>query len=142
MITLALGVMALKIYDFYEGKLKGWIAVLIIAIVAQFIKADYGIFGIFLMFSFYIFKDSKIKTFFASFVVVSLKYLYRIIILGVGFTEYPIKNWICTVVPLIIILFYNHKKGPGMKWLFYIFYPLHLFILYLISPYTFNLLHL
>ncbi|MBR2289506.1 MAG: hypothetical protein IJ867_02595 [Clostridia bacterium] len=70
------------------------------------------------------------------------KYLYRILILKIGFTEYPIKSWICTSIPLLIILLYNGKKGPGAKWFFYIFYPLHLLILWLLSPYAVNLLNL
>lgn len=30
---------------------------------------------------------------------------------------------------------YNGKRGPHCRWLFYIFYPLHLWLLYLISAY-------
>ena len=37
------------------------------------------------------------------------------------------------IFSLIFILMYNGKKGYGLKWFFYIFYPLHIAILYLIS---------
>lgn len=140
--TLALGLLAIKAYDTIENKKKGLLAVFAIGILATVTKVDYEIFGVLLIFSFYVFRDSKWKTLLASFAVVAGKYLYRIFVLGVGFTEYPIKNWICTSIPLLLVLLYNGKKGPSTKWFFYIFYPLHLLILYFISPYTFHLLHL
>ena len=142
MFSFALGILSIKSYEFYGGRWKGILAVLMIAIIAEISKVDYGVFGILLIFSFYIFRNSKYKMFIASFCVVAGKYLYRILVLQIGFKEYPIKNWICTSIPLLIVLLYNGKKGPGLKWFFYIFYPVHFFILWLISPYAINLLHL
>lgn len=140
--TLALGILAIEAYESSNNKIRGLILVIGVGIIANLIRVDYGIFGVLLIFSFYIFKDSKFKTLLASSLVISGKYLYRILILGVGFTEYPIKNWICTLIPAFLVLLYNGKKGASLKWFFYIFYPLHLLILYLLSPYTFNLLNL
>lgn len=37
-----------------------------------------------------------------------------------------------------LLLMYNGKKGKGMKYLFYVFYPLHLLILGLVRRYIFN----
>ncbi len=36
-------------------------------------------------------------------------------------------------VPLLYL--YNGKKGRGMKYLFYVFYPAHIYIFYIISVY-------
>ncbi len=141
--TLALGLLAIFSFEKVEGKLKKWLIVIGICILAQVTHVDYQIFGILMIFSFYIFKDSKFKTFLASSLVVSGKYIYRILVYGkTSPIEYYIFNWICTMIPLFIVLFYNGKKGPSLKWFFYIFYPLHLLLLYLFSPYTFNLLNL
>lgn len=44
-------------------------------------------------------------------------------------------------VPLVLIYLYNGKRGynsPLAKWSFYIFYPLHFIILYLLKIYVFN----
>ncbi len=140
--TLILGIIAIKLFETYGNSIKGWLAVLIVGVLGNICFVDYGMFGVLLIFSFYIFKDSKFKTLLASMAVVSGKYLYRIFILGVGFNEYTIKNWICTLIPLFLLLLYNGKKGAKSKWLFYIFYPAHLLILWLLSPYTFNLLNI
>ena len=38
---------------------------------------------------------------------------------------------------LILLIFYNGKKGKGYsKYFFYLFYPLHIFILYIISEFV------
>lgn len=37
------------------------------------------------------------------------------------------------VLALPLMLRYNGEKGPGMKWLFYIFYPLHTFLLFYLA---------
>lgn len=73
MFTLSLGLVAIKGYEYYGGKLKGILAVLMFAALAEIGKVDYGAFGVFLIFSFYIFKDSKWKTLLTSFIVVSRK---------------------------------------------------------------------
>lgn len=85
MFTLTLGILALTAYDYFQGNVKGWISVIAIAFLADITMVDYGRFGVFLMFSFYVFKDSKLKTFLASLIVVAIKYLYRILILGARF---------------------------------------------------------
>lgn len=35
------------------------------------------------------------------------------------------------VIPFLWI--YNGKKGKGIKWFYYLFYPLHIWILYAVS---------
>lgn len=46
------------------------------------------------------------------------------------------EQW-CMVIALPFMLCYNHKKGPGMKYFFYIFYPAHTFLLFYLANYVF-----
>lgn len=39
----------------------------------------------------------------------------------------------CSIFALPIILLYNGKRGKGYKWLFYVFYPLHIIVLYILE---------
>ena len=142
--TLILGVIASLLFDEIKetkfGVLKGLLIVILLGISAEYSFTDYGFFGVILIFSFSILKESKLKTFLASGSVVSGKYIYRII--RYGFDTYYVWNWVFTLVPIFLILLYNGKKGKNIKWFFYIFYPLHLLLLYLFSPYTFNIFNL
>lgn len=133
--TFLLGLSAILIYDKCKYKIVGIISAILISILGQFIKVDYGMFGILLIFSFYIFKDNLVllssSTILLTFLV---RYLPEII-------KYPtlyainIKYAIFLCFSLIFICLYNKKQGPKLKYFFYIFYPLHLLILFLIKIY-------
>jgi hypothetical protein len=38
-----------------------------------------------------------------------------------------------TLIPVVLVAFYNGKRGMDMKWFFYAAYPVHLGILYYIN---------
>ena len=135
--TFILGIFSIMAYDKTENKFKGLIYALLIGVLGQITLVDYGFYGVMLIFSLYIFNESKSKTFILSSLVISIKYLYRIYLTSGEYLDYHVMNWLCTLIPIFIILLYNGKKGKSFKWFFYIFYPLHLLIFYLLSPLTF-----
>lgn len=83
-------------------------------IVAYFIKCDRRQWGILVIALFYIFRDSRWKQALTSIV---------------SFRDQAIVSHLA----LIPILLYNGDRGRNMRYFFYIFYPLHLIVLYFIS---------
>lgn len=127
--TLFLGLFALFVYDKCKNKVLGFLFVILTSILAYFIHVDYGAFGILLMFYFYFFKDKKIPMAITTIVICFLRFVPDIIATPVLWYIY-IQYAIFTALSLIFILFYNKKEGPKAKYFFYVFYPLHLLILY------------
>ena len=90
---------------------------------------DYEIIGILIVICFYFFK-SKLKFLFSSILIIllSLKLIFLY-----GLTPFNICiNF--ALFSIIILLFYNGKKGKlNLKYLFYIFYPAHLMIIWILT---------
>ncbi len=124
LFTLALGaatIVAMKyVQDGEKGKWSKLSAALIFvaaAAVAEFLKFDYGAFGITAMVLFYLVSANRRGTMLAGLVA----FLF----------EAPYYGTVYLSLPLIYL--YNGKRGRGGRWFFYIFYPAHLLALYLLS---------
>lgn len=66
--------------------------------------------------------------------LVSYKWSHLYTIWTKLFFPFPEFQWMM-IAALPLILLHNNKKGRGMKYFFYIFYPIHIIILYLIGFY-------
>ena len=142
--TLFLGLFSIYIYDkiinsFYitsNVKLNNFLKfvlgisiVLFIGFIAEFLKSDYGLFGIAVIFLFYLFKNNKIAMIGTYIVVCIIK--YGILYLANSNYMYLILCC-CTISPIIFICLYNKQQGHKIKYLLYFFYPIHLLVLYLL----------
>ena len=145
--TLILGLLSIHIYQSLINKGKSAVengnknalssykslAILVvvsIALLAEFFYFDYGAFGIFLIFFFYILRNKKILR---NIVVIILTFLYYTpTLMASNFNILIITIFLFTILPLIFINLYNGKKGKNSKLLFYIYYPVHLIVLCLI----------
>ncbi|SEL94617.1 TraX protein [Butyrivibrio sp. ob235] len=133
MLTFFLSVLALKLFDIIRGEVKedtgkysvvksicGTLVIIAMAFIALLVKADYTVFAVISVFLFYVFKNSK-----------------HFLRTGVGVAFLALTRtmgYYCTTgLSIIPLLLYNGKRGKGLKWLFYAFYPGHLLILYLIK---------
>ena len=122
--TLALGLFCLEILD--NNKINivvRYIVVLYLCFLAEKTGLDYGAYGVILIILFNKLKNNKLYIFIA-FLALNL------VILKIGnLTEIQIYS----MLSLIPIFLYNGKKGYGMKYFFYLFYPLHFIFLYFLN---------
>lgn len=133
MLSFFLAILALMLFDLIRGSkdeikgrhsvwrtLLGVLAVIAMAVLAFIVKADYTMFAVASVFLFYAFKDTN--PFVRPIPGVAFLALTRTV------------GYYCTTgLSIIPLLLYNGKKGKGLKWLFYIFYPGHLLLLYVLK---------
>lgn len=119
LFTLALGLVALSLPKLTCSKYLVWIAT---AIIAQAINAEYGAYGVLTIILLAQFSPGSIM-WWAGWDVLNLS-----ILLVPIFAPYQV---LAVIAPAILICG-NGKQGKKWK-LFYLFYPLHLALLYLVS---------
>lgn len=90
-------------------------------------RADCGISGFILIVIFYLLRRYRM------FQCIGL-ILWGIIVYGIVYSNHPLLL-ISSVVSAILISRYNDERGRGGKWLFYVLYPLHLWILGMVNLY-------
>ena len=130
LFTLALGLLAITVYGKLNNKVLGVLFVALCAVLAHFLNFDYGWFGIAIIFIFYIFKNKKPYMNILFSVTTFINYMYYFA--KTLRTEY-LLILLCCNLSLIPINLYNGKKGKNIKYFLYVFYPLHLIVLYLIK---------
>lgn len=122
--TLFLGLLAIYLINTVENKYKSKMLFVNLAnagitmafsLAAALLKTDYGFMGILLIVAFYLFRGSKPLL------------IFSMLILSGDLIQ------ACSVLSIIPIAFYNGQKGRNIKYFFYVFYPAHLLILYLIN---------
>ena len=129
--TLLLGLFSIYIYDKSKYKIIGIISAFIIGIVAEYTNCDYGFYGISIIFIFFIFKNNITNA--SIFFVLATTIKYVIPIIKYGYNEAYLNLMLWTMLPIVFIFLYNGKKGKDTKYFLYLFYPIHLLILYGIS---------
>lgn len=126
MLTFFLAVAALWLYDAArarwqnkKGLLLGLAAVGIMSGLSLLLRTDYNLFAVLLVFVFYVFRHEPQwkRDLYAL--------IYQLLLRNKGLFAWGALSFI----PLLL---YNGRRGRGLKWLFYVFYPGHLLLLYLL----------
>lgn len=132
MLSFFLAIVALMLFDWIRGEMDskgkrlivktilGVFAVAAIAILSLLLRADYTVFAVIAVFLFYV-----------------LRQKHPLIRTGVGVAFLALTRTIgyycATGLSFLPLAMYNGKKGKGLKWLFYGFYPGHLLLLAVIK---------
>ncbi|MBO4635985.1 MAG: hypothetical protein J5685_02450, partial [Clostridiales bacterium] len=140
-LTLFIAFMTILMWD----KLKAPKAVkIILVIVSCFLSlfGDWSIFAVLWALFAYIYRDRP-RAKWTSFAIVAAVEVLIANLIDI-LNERPFANLHQTgiiLVPILLTVFYNRKKGSGAKihkWFFYVYYPLHLLIFYLIKLYIYK----
>ena len=133
MLTFFLSILALELFDRIRGgkdprrerfsigrTLLGIVTIGAMAGLAVFLHADYTCFAVVAVFLFYVFRDAHPAVRCGT---------------GVAFLALTrtMSYYCATGFSFIPLILYNGKRGRGLKWLFYAFYPGHLLVLYLLQ---------
>ena len=129
--TLVLGLICIFIFDKLKYKKAAIIISAFIGLLAQYLNCDYGFYGIAIILVFYIFKKNTIIANISFMLITLINYILPYI--ASEYNKIYLFLFICTIFPIIFISLYNGKKGKNTKYLLYLFYPIHLLIIYGIS---------
>ena len=133
-ITIFLGVASLYTADLIEKvSKKNWCRIFsyaIFAYIAHLLQSDWSFTGVFLIIAFYHANGDKLKNLLYPLPVYSV---YMMTFLGKGESYFRLNLvQLFGLCALPLIFFANGKKGPNAKYLFYIFYPLHMVLIYIL----------
>lgn len=128
LFTMLLSFLAL--YATEKGKFW-FVAVPLVALAASAFNCEYGAFGVMLAVGFYLVNKYSPKQIFVRFTALLAVLLVTMIPLA-SYENWPIQLCsICAVIPLTL---YNGKKGQRLpRYFLYVFYPAHLFIIWLLT---------
>ena len=104
--------------DSLAGDLAGCLAASLFASAASTLKTDYGMFGVVLVYIFYFMRSDQL-----------LKFVTAALYITAARWG---KTQLYCMLSFPLLALYNGERGKGLKYLFYIFYPAHLMILYLV----------
>lgn len=136
--TLALGLLGIRIYDKIKSKYISTPLIILLAVIAELLKFDYGAFGILMIVCFYVFKKNKLNMVLSQMFLMFILYMKKMSYYTFSLfnLQYILFQLLFSVISLAIILTYNGKKGKSsgkIKLMFYFFYPVHLIILDLLK---------
>ena len=136
--TIALGLLWIRIYDKIKSKYISTPLIILLAVIAELLKFDYGAFGVLMIVCFYVFKRNKLNMVLSQMFLMFILYMKKMSYYTFSLfnLQYILFQLLFSVISLAIILTYNGKKGKSsgkIKLMFYFFYPVHLIILDLLK---------
>lgn len=119
-LTLAFGLAAIFCLEEMNTKRIYAIPFVLIFAASYLVHCDYGIGGVLLICMFYLTRETP-----------WMRFILTALILYIFYGSFELYG----LIAMVFITFYNGKRGPQVKMLFYWFYPVHLLVLYAIAHY-------
>ena len=98
--------------------------------------SDWGVLGPFMVWLFYIYREEKKKQLISYISLCLAQIVMSVMVIMSGTIAWYEAIWqIGMVIPIILIYLYNGEPGRKTfknKWLFYVYYPLHLILIWLV----------
>jgi len=117
-------------------KIFGILVPICLGLLATYINTDYGFYGVAIILLFYMFRNHKYVMAGSFAIATIINYIFKIYssIAAYGQNIEVLRIYIilcfCTIAPILLMLLYNSKKGKDTKHLLYLFYPVHLLLIY------------
>lgn len=125
--TLLIGFLAMWAFEAVKDKLEGQeqrtvygaytVVAVIACLFAYLIKSDYSAFGVLAIIVMYFYREEKAKSMLFGTAVLVISNVLEIFAL----------------VDIVFVAKYNKERGLNLKYVFYLFYPVHMLVLYLIA---------
>lgn len=111
--TLFLGLLMIYAFEVVSGEFKKFLVISAIGVITTLLKADYGLYGVLLVFVIYLFRNAPAVQ---------------------ALLAYPLlSSGLAAWAAFVPINMYNGQRGfiktPLLKYAFYAFYPLHILLL-------------
>lgn len=140
LFTLSFGLLAIMVYKKTGNLYFRILIAAVISLSAYVMGSDYQAFGVLTVLLFFLFYKNKIKTVISYTALVTIFYLMPFVLNKDFGSSIEASNLnliqLCSLASLFIITTYNGLKGYRLKYLFYLFYPAHLTLIYLIRMYV------
>ena len=124
MMTFFWAILGLMIYEQVRnrryGQILGAAVLLLFPVSSLFLGLDYQILAVGLIILYYLLRNK------APLINNLAAMAYHVLLRNVGIYWFGVLGF----VP---VLLYNGKRGRGLKWFFYLFYPLHLLAIYILK---------
>lgn len=128
---LVLGLWALWILDHKQWFIQLW--VIPIVFLAEYARIPYGAYGVLLIVMFCVFSRFGLQTLMFIFLnILFIDFPFYSLTGLEYFAKYPWMQW-GSMIAMVPIFFYNHLRGKGSRWGFYVYYPLHLAVIFIVS---------
>lgn len=121
MVTFLVALIGLWIFDSLKlkiGELPAYIVFVLVAYAAQLLRTDYAMYGVLLVFVYYVAHENFAKKH-------GISTLLQLVCQS-GISLY-------SVISTPLLMLYNGRRGINLKYLFYAFYPAHLMVLYVLA---------